>query len=97
MCFQTIQTVTSSDNLTPGTTAGKPFNDPQPPDDSKPFYWTDKELPSYTNTKQQDIIFYDKPGRDNRLDGNTWKGEMSIVEKGKDGKFAPIITITYGF
>lgn len=95
--FQTIQTVTSSDNLTPGTKAGEPFNDPQPADDSKPFYYTDAELPNFTNTAGQDIVFADKPGRDQKLEGNTWQGEMSFVEKGKDGKYQPVVTIKYGF
>jgi RHS repeat-associated protein len=95
--LQLIQTVTSSDNITPGTKANQPFNDPQPPDDSKPFYWTDSQMPSYTNKDGQDIIFYDEPARSAILNGNRWKGELSVVEKDKDGKYQPIITITYGF
>ncbi len=95
--LQVIQTVTSSDGLTPGTKAYQPFNDPQPPDDSKPFYYTDAELPYYTNKNGQDIIFYDRPGRSVNLQGNEWRGEASVVEKGIDGKYKPVVTVTYGF
>jgi hypothetical protein len=41
--------------------AKSPYNDPQPPDDNLPFYWTNKELPNYTNTHGYNSIFNDSP------------------------------------
>jgi len=73
-----------------------PYNDPQPPDDNLPFYWTNAELPSYTNQNGFNVIFRDSPAR--ALDGShtTWEAELSIV--GYNGaNYQAIGTFGYGF
>jgi RHS repeat-associated protein len=88
-----VQTINTNVSLNGATS---PYNDPQPSDDDKPFYWTDAELPSYKNVDGQDLIFYDRPTRNGSTDGTSWQGELSLVVSNGDG-YKPVITITYGF
>jgi RHS repeat-associated protein len=88
-----VQTIRTNNPLGGATS---PYNDPQPPDDAKPFYWTDAELPDYKNKGGQDLIFYDRPTRSASKDGVTWEGELSAVINSGDG-YKPVVTIRYGF
>ncbi|MPT34415.1 MAG: hypothetical protein E2604_04850 [Flavobacterium sp.] len=88
-----IQTIRTNDPL---GGASSPYNDPQPADDSKPFYWTDTELPNYKNKEGQNLIFYDRPTRSGSQNGIKWEGELStVINKGNEYK--PAVTIRYGF
>ena len=86
-----VQTVTTNVPLGGATS---PYNDPQPPDDDKPFYWTDAELPKYKNKSGHDLLFYDRVTR--ASNGDKWEGELSLVVKGSE-EYKSVITIKYGF
>jgi RHS repeat-associated protein len=73
--------------------ATSPYNDPQPGDDNLPFYWTNAELPGYSNIGNNELTFYDKPGRRNNAD---WNAELSLVGK-RNVKYRNLGTINYGF
>ncbi len=88
-----VQTIRTNEPLGGATS---PYNDPQPGDDDKPFYWTDSELPGFKGKDGQDLIFYDRPSRSGSKDGTTWEGELSLVVKDGDA-YKPVITIRYGF
>ena len=78
--------------------AKSPYNDPQPPDDNKPFYWTTKELPLYNVMSGYDAKFYDRPSRAVNQNMKTkWKAELSIVGKNAKGIYKLIGTLKYGF
>src|SRR5690606_36574176 len=87
-----IQTVRTNDPL---GGAKSPYNDPQPPDDDKPFYYTDAELPGRQNINGEDITFYDAPKRYTTKDVS-WEGELSVVADEGVG-YQTKGTITYGF
>jgi len=46
--------------------AGTWYNDPYPPDDDMPFYWTNLQYPNHTNIsingEHYDLVFNDHPG-----------------------------------
>lgn len=88
-----MQTVTTN---MPAKGATSPYNDPQPSDDSKPFYYTDSEKPSYSDKLGKDLIFIDSPVRPNSKEGTTWSGELSVTKK-SDGVHSIAETLNYGF
>lgn len=88
-----MQTVTTN---MPAKGATSPYNDPQPADDSKPFYYTDAEKPSYSDKVGKDLIFMDSPVRPSSKEGTTWSGELSVTKK-SDGVHSIGETINYGF
>ncbi|MGG9963501.1 DUF6443 domain-containing protein [Ferruginibacter sp. SUN106] len=88
-----IQTIRTDAPLN-GTVS--PYNDPQPADDNKPFYWTDAELPTYQNKNGNDLDFYDRPTRLGSQTGKSWEGELTLVINNGDG-YKPVVTVTYGF
>jgi RHS repeat-associated protein len=88
-----MQTVTT--NL-PAKGASSPYNDPQPADDNKPFYYTDSEKTSYSDKLGKDLIFIDSPVRPNSKEGTTWSGELSVTKK-SDGVHSIAETLNYGF
>jgi len=90
--FQWVQTITTNDPL---GNAKSPYNDPQPPDDDLPFYYTKAELPFVTNKRGFDVIFRDRPKRSLSKDVS-WSAELVLVGQ-KDGYYYPISTLTYGF
>ncbi|MGQ9610193.1 MAG: RHS repeat-associated core domain-containing protein [bacterium] len=100
--YRWVQFVTTNDPLG-GASANTPYNDPQPPDDDKPFYWTDAELPGYQNKDGYDLIFYDQPKRQKAtasvLGSVTWKANLSLVGVSPAGSktYTDIIKIEYGF
>ena len=76
--------------------AKSPYNDPQPPDDKKPFYYTDAELPGRQNIDGEDLTFFDYPRRYNNVDGTKWNVELSVVvDQGKG--YETVVSISYGF
>jgi RHS repeat-associated protein len=87
-----IQAVWTNDPLGGATS---PYNDPQPPDDDKPFYWTDAELPSYKNRERQNLLFLDRSTRGSK-NGIQWEGELTLVVNGIEG-YEPVVTIRWGF
>ncbi|NDJ00120.1 RHS repeat-associated core domain-containing protein [Flavobacterium sp. LaA7.5] len=89
-----IQYVQTARTNFPPEGVTSPYNDPQPADDDKPFYHTDKEIAEDSNIPGQDLVFYDKPSRYDV--GAKWEGELSVVTKGQDG-YKPVLTIRYGF
>ena len=89
--FNWVQTIRTNQPLGGATS---PYNDPQPPDDNLPFYWTNAELPSYTNQNGFSVIFADRPGR---AGDASWQGELSVVGKNSSGGYQPLQTFTYGF
>ncbi len=91
--FNYVQTIRTNVPLGGATS---PYNDPQPPDDNLPFYWTNAELPSYTNQNGYNVIFSDQPTR-LMQNGTTWQAELSVVGMDSTGNYVPITTITYGF
>lgn len=96
--FNWIQTIHTND---PPDKNGlpSPYNDPQTPDDDKPFYWTDKELPTQNVQPGYDAKFYDRPQRPRRrmLKTIRWQAELSIVGKNASGHYQAIGTFRYGF
>jgi RHS repeat-associated protein len=88
-----MQTVTTN---MPAKGATSPYNDPQPSDDSKPFYYTDSEKPSYSDKLGKDLIFIDSPVRPNSKEGTTWSGELSVTKK-SDVVHSIAETLNYGF
>lgn len=89
--FNWVQTIRTNQPLGGATS---PYNDPQPPDDNLPFYWTNAELPSYTNTNGYNVIFIDGPQRPGNA---TWQGELSVVGMNGQGGYQALQTFTYGF
>lgn len=100
--YRWVQFITTNKPLG-GASANTPYNDPQPPDDDKPFYLTDAELPSYQNKDGYDLIFYDQPKRNKAdaaaLGSITWKANLSLVGVSPAGSktYTDIIKIEYGF
>lgn len=100
--YRWVQFVTTNDPLG-GAAANTAYNDPQPPDDGKPFYWTDAELPNYQNISPYDLRFEDEPKRKltSATVGNniTWKADLALVGVSPAGSssYSNIINITYGF
>ncbi len=100
--YRWVQFVTTNDPLG-GAAANTPYNDPQPPDDDKPFYWTDAELPGYQNKDGYDLIFYDQPKRvkatATALGTVKWKADLSLVGVSPAGSktYSKIVLIEYGF
>jgi RHS repeat-associated protein len=81
-----------------------PFIDPQPPDDDKPYFWTDAELPEHQHQYGFDLVFEDSPSRDPAqypdVQGTLyWKANLDLVGVDPPGSvnYKPIIHITYGF
>ena len=89
--FNWVQTIRTNQPLGGATS---PYNDPQPPDDNLPFYWTNAELPSYTNTNGYNVVFVDGPQRPGNA---TWQGELSVVGMNGQGGYQALQTFTYGF
>jgi RHS repeat-associated protein len=58
--FNFVQTIRTNKPL---GGARSPYNDPQPPDDNLPFYWTNAELPGETNQNGFNVLFSDRPSR----------------------------------
>ena len=79
--FNYVQTIRT--NIPIGN-ATSPYDDPQPADDNLPFYWTNNELPNYTNTWGYDVIFQDSPQRKIN-NGTWWNAELSVVGKNVHG------------
>lgn len=80
----------------------QPYNDPQPPDDNKPFYWTDAELPAYQHKEGYDLLFEDFPARPVASHPNRrshWRAKLDLVGVNPAGgvNYTPIVHITYGF
>lgn len=73
--YRWIQTVT--EDTSPYRPAAPPYNDPQPPDDPLPYYWTNLELPAYSGPNYLELI--DLP-RDPRA---SLAGQNSVVVKFK--------------
>jgi|GEM_PF-5034012 hypothetical protein len=90
--FRWVQTVRTNRPIGGATS---PYNDPQPPDDNKPFYYTDAENSSYTNTEGYDAVFSDRIKRENNVDV-TWQAELTLVGQ-MNGMYYPITTMSYGF
>ena len=90
---QYIQTITTN---APLGGAISPYNDPQPGDDNKPFYYTDAELTGQQNINGQDLDFYDRPTRSASANGTTWNGELTLATDSGSG-FQPVVTVSYGF
>jgi RHS repeat-associated protein len=94
--MQTVRTNKPADGAT------SPYNDPAPPkgkpaEDSKPFYYTDSEKPSYSDKFGQDLIFTDSPRRPTASgEGTNWSGELSITTK-SNGVHSIKETLNYGF
>jgi hypothetical protein len=61
--LQVIQNVYTNVPAGTGTKANKQYLDPQPPDDKKPFYYTDAQLPKITSKSGYDLLFLDDPKR----------------------------------
>jgi hypothetical protein len=80
-----------------------PFNDPQPPDDAKPYFETDRELPEKQHQYGYDVIFEDRPARAPSNYPNLgkiyWKASLDLVGVSPAGSntYSPIVHITYGF
>jgi len=91
--FNFVQTIRTNKPL---NAARSPYNDPQPPDDNLPFYWTNAELTSQTNQNGFNVLFSDRPARP-MVNGTTWQAELSVVGMNSTGNYVPITTITYGF
>lgn len=91
--FNFVQTIRTN---VPLGGAHSPYNDPQPPDDNLPFYWTNSELPGQTNQNGFNVLFSDRPSR-GMQNGTTWQAELSLVGMNSTGRYVPITTITYGF
>ncbi|MEI9919742.1 MAG: RHS repeat-associated core domain-containing protein [Bacteroidota bacterium] len=93
--FRWIQTIRTNDPL---GGADPPYNDPQPPDDGKPFYWTDPEEITYGRSPGSDSRFSDVPSR-RPTPGKTirWEGELSLVGKNSAGRYEAVRTMRYGF
>jgi len=88
--IQAIRTNKPKDN------AVSPYNDPQPPDDSSPFYYTEEENQIDNTADGYDARFYDSP---RRISLNTsWEGELSLVAA-DDISYVlkELITLRYGF
>ncbi len=91
--FNFVQTITTN---SPMDGATSPYIDPQPPDDDLPFYWTNSELPGYTDTWGYNVMLIDAPYRGIQ-NGTSWQAELSVVGTDNYGMYNPIVTITYGF
>lgn len=91
--FNFVQTIRTN---VPKGGATSPYNDPQPPDDDLPFYWTNKELPGQTNQFGFNVLFQDWPQRV-MANGTYWQAELSVVGMDSSGHYVPVSTITYGF
>jgi RHS repeat-associated protein len=100
--YRWVQFITTNDPLG-GAPANVPYNDPQPPDDNKPFYWTDAEEPQYHNLDGYDYIFRDHPTRiiqhAAQLGGIQWHADLALTGVNPAGSlnYTPIINISYGF
>jgi hypothetical protein len=102
--YRWVQFVTTNDPA-PGAQANVRYNDPQPPDDAKPFYYTDAEEPRYRNQLGYDYIFGDQPKRSpadlSRLNLNkiNWHADLSLtgVDPAGSISYTPIVKIGYGF
>ena len=70
------------------------YNDPNPGDDSSPYYWTKSELSTYRNGN--DLTFYDKPSRTVNNFNISWRAELSLVGINSSGAHA-LHTFKYGF
>ncbi len=97
--YRWVQYITTNVPLA-GARAHERYEDPQPPDDNKPFYWTDEELPRYRNVGGYDLIFIDHPSRDPQSRPFIyWKAELMLVGVSPAGStnWTAIIKIEYGF
>jgi hypothetical protein len=76
--FQWVQVITTNEPLGGATS---PYLDPQPNDDSLPFYWTSTELPSYSTSTS--LNFYDYSQRATSSLANndpiSWKAGLYLV------------------
>jgi RHS repeat-associated protein len=89
--FDWIQSIRTN---VPLAGAISPYNDPNPPDDAEPFYWTAAE--KALNTTRSGIKFSDGPTRDGQINVN-WEAELSLVGKDSAGKWEILQTLRYGF
>jgi hypothetical protein len=83
-----------------GMRANIPYNDPQPPDDRKPYYFTDQELADYQNRDGFNLLFEDRPKRPTPTRGVVrWKANLALVGILRSGgvNYRSLITIKYGF
>ena len=100
--YRWVQFITTNDPLG-GAPANVAYNDPQPPDDAKPFYYTDAEEPRYRNQLGYDYIFGDQPGRNAadiaRLNKIKWHADLSLTGVAPPGgiNYTPVVKISYGF
>ncbi|MFC6096433.1 DUF6443 domain-containing protein [Flavobacterium qiangtangense] len=90
---QFVQTVTTNRPIGASTS---PYNDPQPPDDNKPFFHTDTEIAAMRGNDGADLDFSDIPRRSAISEGAHWQGELTLVTDNGQG-YIPQITINYGF
>ena len=74
------------------------INDPEPNEDDKPFYWTDRQAKRNILKGYDAPQFHDTPSRVWKNGKEMyWKGELSLVGKNASGKYREIITIRYGW
>jgi hypothetical protein len=96
--FNWIQTVRSNFAIGSDVNQFTEINDPNPPDDDKPFYWTDAEKPTQNTATGYDARFYDQPTRKLRAGQKLyWNGELSLVGQDNAGGYRSLVTISYGF
>ena len=95
--FQVLQTAVRGSNVDPLAEACVPFLDPiHEETDTYPFYYNSKEL-GLEKRDGQDIVLDDHPTTYPQMEGDTFTAESSIVKKGSDGCYSPIVTLTWGF
>ncbi|MGE4180758.1 MAG: PASTA domain-containing protein [Limisphaerales bacterium] len=100
--YRWVQFVTSNVPLG-GAAANAPYNDPQPPDDAKPYYWTDAELPGKQNSGGYDLIFSDQPTRFKSSATAaftvSWSADLALVGVSPAGgsSYTDLVKISYGF
>jgi len=89
--FKFTQTIETNDPL---HGASSPYVDPQPNDDSKPFYWTDAEHNAHLTT------FIDAPSRaaPSGADPTFWQGTLGLNGVNESTKTVTGVEyLTYGF
>jgi len=97
--IQTIRTTNTDNN----NVVNDVFNDPKesddPPDEWRPFYYTDLEYNDKTRIPAGfDEFFEDAPARRIESQFNQkLEAELSLVARDKTGLFRALITFTYGF
>ena len=100
--YRWVQFITTNNPLG-GAPADTPYNDPQPSDDDKPFYYTDAEEPQFRNQLGYDYIFVDAPRRnvDDVLQFGSinWHADLSLTGVSPAGSvnYTPFVHISYGF